>query len=129
MNKRYLIGFLIIIAGLVYLGTTVFRSSLQYYVTVSELESNVSRYLGKTLKVAGKVKMGSLVKIPGDQPTYQFVLVEAGQELSIIYRGLIPDTFKAGSDVVATGRLDAGQFVAHHILAKCASKYEAKVQS
>ncbi len=45
------------------------------------------------------------------------------------YKGFVPDTFKEGSDVVVTGSFDdKGSFVATEILAKCASKYEAKLE-
>ena len=122
MKKHYLIGFLIIIGALVYLGTTVFQSSLQYYVTVSEFLAAPEKYKDKTLKVAGKVKDGSITK-------GAFVIIDAGKELVVSYDGLLPDTFKAGGDVVATGKLAPNSsFQASHILAKCASKYEAKVQ-
>ncbi|PIR19854.1 MAG: cytochrome c biogenesis protein CcmE [Deltaproteobacteria bacterium CG11_big_fil_rev_8_21_14_0_20_47_16] len=128
--NRYIVGTILIVAGLVYMGVTVFRSSMQYYVTVSEFRSNESKYDGKTLKVAGKVKEGSVQKtVDAGMPVYTFTVVDAGQELQVVYRGLVPDTFKAGSDVVATGHMQGDHFEANHILAKCASKYEAKVQS
>jgi cytochrome c-type biogenesis protein CcmE len=49
--------------------------------------------------------------------------------VQVIYRGLAPDTFKDTSDVVVRGKLDQKKmvFYADHLLAKCASKYEAKL--
>jgi len=44
------------------------------------------------------------------------------------YSGLVPDTFKSGAEVVATGKLgegDALQVVPDGIMAKCPSKYDA----
>ena len=41
------------------------------------------------------------------------------------YRGVAPDTFTDGVDIVVEGRLDAnGVFQATTLLAKCASRYE-----
>lgn len=129
MKKHYLVGFLIIIGALVYLGAMVFQSSLQYYVTVSEFLATPEKYRGKTLKVAGKVKDGSILKSGEGTPVIHFTITDSGGDLAVVYAGLVPDTFKAGGDVVATGKMAPdGHFQASHILAKCASKYEAKVQ-
>lgn len=127
-RPRYLIGFLLIIGGIIYLGSTVFKQSLQYYVTVDEFSASPEAYKDKVLKVAGKVKDGSIRKAAGEGSDYQFVIIGASSELPVHYVGLVPDTFKAGGDVVATGKLAPdGVFQANHILAKCASKYEAKM--
>lgn len=128
IRPRYLIGFLLIIGGIIYLGSTVFKQSLQYYVTVDEFSSAPAAYKDKTLKVAGKVKAGSIHKATGEESIYDFVIVGTTHELPVHYVGLAPDTFKAGGDVVATGKLAPdGVFQANHILAKCASKYQAKM--
>jgi cytochrome c-type biogenesis protein CcmE len=43
------------------------------------------------------------------------------------YQGLVPDTFKVGAEVVATGRIGLdGRLAAESVMAKCPSKYEAK---
>ena len=43
----------------------------------------------------------------------------------VVYRGIAPDTFTDGVDVVVEGRLGAdGTFRATTLLAKCASRYE-----
>lgn len=127
-RPRYLIGFLLIIGGLIYLGSTVFQSSLQYYVTVDEFFTTPDTYRNKTLKVAGKVKEGSIRKSSEGSSVVDFVIVGASHEMPVHYIGLVPDTFKAGGDVVATGKMASdGTFQANHILAKCASKYEAKM--
>lgn len=129
IRPQYLFGFLIMVGGIIYLGSTVFKSSLQYYVTVDEFLAAPATYEGKILKVAGKVKEGSIQKTSGQTLVYDFVIVGTNGELSVHYSGLIPDTFKAGGDVVATGKMGVdGRFHASHILAKCASKYETKLK-
>jgi cytochrome c-type biogenesis protein CcmE len=48
-----------------------------------------------------------------------------GTALPVVYRGVIPDQFEAGRDVVVEGRRDAaGVFQADVLMTKCASKYE-----
>lgn len=124
---KYLIGFIVIIGILVYLFLTSFRSSLQYYVTVSELWGQQSHYQDKTLKVAGVAKHIRNYEKEGKR-YYEFQVEEGGQLLAVVYQGFVPDTFKEDSQVVLTGSLSSsGTFYATHILAKCASKYETKI--
>lgn len=132
MNRRawYLIGFIVIAVGVCTLFFTSFQSSLQYYVTVSELKTGTlhESYNNKILKVAGKAHELT-VEVHEAGSLYQFVVEEGGSRLPVRYRGFVPDTFKEGSDVVVTGQLASdGVFNATEILAKCASKYEAKIK-
>lgn len=125
---KYLVGFAIVAAAFVYLMTTTFQSSLQYYVTVSEMNADLPKYSKKTLKVAGRAS--HIQKEEGtDKLTYRFDVDEGGQTVKVVYQGLTPDTFKDGSDVVVTGKIVGEEFIATEILAKCASKYEVKTET
>lgn len=98
------------------------ETAVQYYMTVGEYLDRKSSYQGKTIKIAGKVKTGTLSK-SGTQHT--FVVEDLGKELHVIFDGLVPDTFKEKSEVVVEGIATPDQiFVANNLMAKCASKYE-----
>ena len=57
---------------------------------------------------------------------YEFVVEDLGKEVKVTYVGLVPDTFKDGSEVVVEGRGRADDlFEADSLMAKCASKYQA----
>jgi hypothetical protein len=45
--------------------------------------------------------------------------------LRAYYTGIVPDTFKADSEVVLTGTMDDQGFHATEMTAKCPSKYDA----
>ncbi|MBV8079219.1 MAG: cytochrome c maturation protein CcmE [Actinobacteria bacterium] len=45
--------------------------------------------------------------------------------VAVVYRGDVPDLFKAGRDVNLTGRLANGSFVSSQMTTKCPSKYTA----
>jgi len=97
---------------------------MAYYVTVSEF---VERHDNATddFRLNGKVQDGSIVRRPSGQDV-EFIITEGGEILPVAYHGIIPDTFVDGADVVVEGTLqDDGTFVAHTLLAKCPSKYEA----
>lgn len=132
MNKklRILLGFILVcvLGFVVFVLNTTFRSSLQYYVTVSELRANEGKYQNNTMKVAGHASHIEK-KDESGKTVYHFIVDEGGQMLPVAYAGFVPDTFKEGSEVVVTGHLASdGSFLATDILAKCASKYNAKIK-
>jgi cytochrome c-type biogenesis protein CcmE len=45
--------------------------------------------------------------------------------IPVVFRGSVPDLFKAGRDVNLTGRLQQGAFLASDMTTKCPSKYTA----
>ncbi len=57
-----------------------------------------------------------------------FTLIDAeqpSQTLQVVYKGVIPDTFEHGAEVILEGTLVQGsQFEAKSLMTKCPSKYE-----
>lgn len=109
-----------IVAGLLVKGM---EGGVQYYMTVSEYVGHEAKYEGKKIKLAGKVAAGSL---KSNQDRHEFVVEDLGKSISVLYVGLVPDTFKEGVEVVVEGRAQSEPvFQAQNLMAKCASKYEA----
>lgn len=120
------IGITIVIAAILWLAISGFDESKAYFKTVPELAEMGHSALGKRIKVAGKVKDGTLKRDPR-LTTFIIELDGATRQVDYTGRAALPDTFKEGAQVVADGRLrDDGVFEAKEIQAKCASKYEAK---
>ena len=44
--------------------------------------------------------------------------------IRVTYRGVLPDTFEKGSEVILEGRMDGPVFHAKTLMTKCPSKYE-----
>ena len=125
-KKKFLIGGIIIILAISYLAYTGFESSATYYYTVSELAARSSSINSDTIRVNGHVVDDS-VEQDIKERTLRFTItdVEGDDSLSVVYRGIVPDTFQAGSDVVVEGYLNTeGVLQANSILTKCPSKYE-----
>jgi cytochrome c-type biogenesis protein CcmE len=123
----------IIAATLVILGTvgwlsyTGIRDTKQYYVTISELQTEVHAKSNKAydrhLRVAGNVAPGSIHR---SGPNATFTLLEQGNKLDVSYIGSEPppDTFKDDAQALAVGTYGRdGVFHATELQAKCASKY------
>lgn len=116
----------VILVSLGYLAYTGVQESKSYYVTISELRGMGDGAYTKRLRVAGNVQPGS-IKRKGTQ--VEFVLVEQGQSLPVVYSGTEapPDTFKDDSQALADGNFGRdGVFHAKGLQAKCASKYAPK---
>jgi cytochrome c-type biogenesis protein CcmE len=77
------------------------------------------------MRVGGTVAVGSIRRTAG---RVDFVLEGEGKALPVSYGGSdpLPDTFVDKSQALVEGHLGSdGRFVAEHVQAKCASKYEA----
>jgi cytochrome c-type biogenesis protein CcmE len=76
------------------------------------------------VKVGARVVPGSIVRDPGGR-SMKFEVTDGARSFPVSYRGIAPDTFTDGVDVVVEGRMDRnGTFAATTVLAKCASRYE-----
>src|SRR3954468_16658484 len=78
------------LAYLAYLGA---QESKSYYVTIKEMKGMGDAVYTRNLRVAGNVQPGS-IKLNG--PSADFLLVENGETLRVVYKGSepLPDTFK-----------------------------------
>ena len=115
-----------IVGVLALLATSGINESKTYYKTISELNKMGHRAMTQRVRVGGDVEDGSIVR---NGREVSFVLHQDALKLKVIYSGMdpLPDTFKAGAQALADGRLGPnGVFEASKIQAKCASKYEAK---
>jgi cytochrome c-type biogenesis protein CcmE len=76
------------------------------------------------VKLGARVVAGSIKRGDGGRD-YAFVVTDGARTVNVVYRGIAPDTFTDGVDVVLEGRMHAdGTFRATTLLAKCASRYE-----
>jgi cytochrome c-type biogenesis protein CcmE len=88
--------------------------------------SNLAGHAG-TVSLTGKV-IGPVVGDSHGSSGLRFKLRNIQGEspkVPIVFRGSVPDLFKAGRDVNLTGRLQNGAFVANQMTTKCPSKYTA----
>ena len=78
----------------------------------------------EVFRIGGLVEEGSLVR--GQGKTITFKVTDGAAAIPVHYTGLLPDLFKEGKGVVATGRLENGVFQASEILAKHDENYMPK---
>ncbi len=127
MQKRakFGIGIGIIVASLACLAWMGYGESKTYYHTIAELQVLQGDALKQRMRVGGTVAPGSIRRLSG---RVDFVLDGEGKSLPVSYIGSdpLPDTFIDKAQALVEGRpATDGRFVAEHVQAKCASKYEA----
>lgn len=126
-RRKFLIGGLVLVLAfglLIYQGIA---SSGMYYLTVQEYRALDAQAAAQQVRIGGKVEEGSVNWEPKTM-TLRFVVADdapEGSKMAVLYRGVVPDSFKPGAEVVLEGKASpAGDlFEAKTLLTKCASKY------
>ncbi len=97
-----------------------------YYKHVDEVMASPDPWHGKRLQLHGFVVPDSILR-KRDSLDYRFQVENNGYVVHARYTGIVPDTFKDGSEVVIKGRLgpDGFEVAPNGVMAKCPSKYEA----
>ncbi len=145
IKPRFLIGGALIVAAIAYLIVIGIRSTAEYYLTVDEAAARQSELIGQSIRVAGRVKAGTISWDPatlklsfaiGQPPPQDGVVVEPvsmhpPQVIKVVCTGQPkPDMFAAGRDVIVEGRLTSHNFLtAEQVMTSCPSKYRAKKAS
>jgi len=120
----------VVIGLIVYLAVSSFGESMIYYKTVDELLGDADRLAGRTIRINGVLREGSIRQKPGTDE-YRFKISKRGMVVDVDYSGVLPDSMQEGRDLVVQGvyRLENKRFEAAEILTKCPSKHEAKAQA
>jgi|SRR4051812_35863206 cytochrome c-type biogenesis protein CcmE len=115
----------LILGAVAFLLVTAFQGNAVYYLTVSELQTATPGIYGQPVRVAGKVAPGSIERDPTTLLVH-FVAEDDSGRLPVTYRGVLPDIFGDGVEVVVEGKYaESGSFSAGTLLAKCPSKFES----
>jgi cytochrome c-type biogenesis protein CcmE len=110
----------LLIAYLVYAGI---RDTMVYYLTVSQLIEQGVQSSNEGVRVGGKVHEGSVSWNP-KALSLRFIMGDDKTTLTVVYKGVVPDSFKQGRKVIVEGIYTDGIFRAHQIMPTCPSKYE-----
>jgi cytochrome c-type biogenesis protein CcmE len=126
-RSKFLLGGLLVLGSSGFLMASSIEETAVYYLTPVELAAKVAEdrsFYDVGVKVGAKVVPGSIVRDPGGR-SVTFRMTDGTTTYPVAHRGIIPDTFTDGVDVVVEGRLGSdGTFRSVTLLAKCASRYE-----
>ncbi|GAC1478525.1 MAG: hypothetical protein NVS1B4_22340 [Gemmatimonadaceae bacterium] len=126
-RTKFLLGGALVVGVAGWLMVGSIRDTGVYYLTPTELATRVtadSTFFETGIKLGARVVPGTIQRDPGGR-SYNFQVTDGARVYPVRYRGIAPDTFTDGVDVVVEGRLARdGTFQATTLLAKCASRYE-----
>ena len=76
-------------------------------------------------RLGGMVEKDSFQRASGSMDSH-FRVTDGDAQLAVVYTGILPDLFREGQAVVATGSMRDGVFVAENVLAKHDETYMPK---
>lgn len=151
---KFIIGGLVIVAGIVYLMASSLSASAQYFLTVDEViaREQTGDLDGRNIRVSGAV-LGDTIEYDIDSLELSFTIAHVPADnqliadqgglakalhdavndpdrsrLKVLYNGPIPDLLQNEAQAILTGELlPSGEFLADEILLKCPTKYEGEV--
>jgi cytochrome c-type biogenesis protein CcmE len=143
IKLRFVIGSALIVAAVAYLIITAIRNTSEYYLTVNEVASRQAELGGQSLRVAGRVKPGTISWDPASLTLKFAIMPIPDQTAEGAVKPVVatdpasfkvtctgepkPDMFAAGRDVIVEGKLlPTGEIAATQVLTSCPSKYKAK---
>jgi len=126
-RTKFIIGGALVLGTAGYLMATSINDTGMYYLTPTEFATKLTAdptFRNTGVKMGARVVPGTIQRVPGGKE-YAFQVTDGAKVFPVVYRGIAPDTFTDGVDVVVEGRLASdGTFQATTLLAKCASRYE-----
>ena len=96
------------------------------YVSIMELQTRPGQWTQHRLRLGGLVEDGS-ISFSDDYLNVNFIIKQNQAQLPVRYRGLTPDMFADGAEVIIEGQLEGEVFMADNLMTKCASRYEAEI--
>ena len=133
MKPKYLLGFALIVAAIVFLIVTSMQANAQYFLTVSQLRDRGQAVVDQSVRISGAVIYDDsvLYEVRNNEPYLEFSVVDTEDQigkqkpLRIVYKGPKPDLLQPHAQAIVEGHLGAdGNFYADNLLLKCPTRYE-----
>ncbi|MBL0028542.1 MAG: cytochrome c maturation protein CcmE [Rhodanobacteraceae bacterium] len=125
IRRRRLVALSIGLLGLgIAAGFVVYalRENMQHFISPSDIALGKAPQ-GHRFRLGGVVLEGS-VKRSGTSLDVDFIVTDRFKDIPVRYTGILPDLFREGQSVVATGTLEGQtRFLAEEVLAKHDENY------
>jgi cytochrome c-type biogenesis protein CcmE len=125
-KRRLIVISLVLVAVAAAAGLTLLalQQNMTYLYSPSEVEAGHAPAQAR-FRLGGVVLEHS-IKRASDSLKVDFVVTDRFKDMPVQYTGILPDLFREGQSVVATGALQDGHFVATEVLAKHDETYMPK---
>ena len=99
-NRMLLVALLVLgVFSAGYLGIKAFNENLLYFYTPTDV-ANGKAPVGKSFRVGGLVEKDSVKR---QDMTVSFVVTDNNESVQVNFDGILPDLFREGQGIVATG--------------------------
>ena len=125
-KRRLIVISLVLAAVAVAAGLTVLalQQNMTYLFSPSEVEAGHAP-VDARFRLGGVVLEHS-IKRSADSLKIDFIVTDRFKDMPVEYTGILPDLFREGQSVVATGAMQGNRFVATEVLAKHDETYMPK---
>ncbi len=119
-NRMVLVAMLVAGVGLAgYFGLKAFNENLLYFFSPTDVVEGKAP-TGKSFRLGGLVANDSVVR---DGIKVGFDVTDHANTFKVTYEGILPDLFREGQGIIATGSLVGDTFIATEVLAKHDENY------
>lgn len=125
MYNRFFIAVIVVVIAVSVLVLSAVENSAKAVLTVDELVHNPQQRIG--IRVGARVTDEKISYRTNPSFLLEFFvrdIAQGGKSLPVRYEGIMPDTLKAGRDVILEGDYDGTMLTAKQLLTQCPSKYE-----
>ena len=114
----------VLVAGVaiaITLALQAFNENLLYFFSPSQVKAGEAP-VDHSFRLGGLVVEGSVDR-DADSLKINFDLTDTAETISVQYEGILPDLFREGQGIVATGKVVGNLFIADQVLAKHDENY------
>ena len=118
-RKRRMILAIVLLAAAVIAGAFIvlaLQENLTYLHTPSDVRAGTAP-VNARFRLGGVVCEGSVQRAEGTLDI-RFAVTDRIRQVPVRYHGILPDMFREGTSIIATGRMKDNAFVANEVLAK-----------
>ena len=125
VRRIWLIVLLLVVAAIAgALITFAMQENMTYLFTPTQVKQNEAPENAK-FRLGGLVCEGSLKRTEGTLAV-TFSVTDRVNQIIVRHEGILPDMFKEGTSIIATGKMQGKQFIASEVLAKHDETYTPK---
>lgn len=128
--RKRKIRLVVALTAAVLLATGLVYTSFSASTEAREPSEVLASGTGDTVDLTGKVIPGTIER-SDERLAFQVSDRDGDAALPVTYTGTVPDPFRDGREVIVTGKLEDGTFIAEHdsLVTKCPSKFQDEAEA
>ena len=128
--RKRKIRLVVALSAAVLLATALVYTSFSASTEAREPSDIIGKETGETYDLTGKV-VPDTIKRTDENLAFDIEDRDGSEALPVVYTGTVPDPFREGREVIVTGKLEDGTFVAEHdsLITKCPSKFQDEAEA